>query len=305
MRKLKENLLKSLIYLSAFFTVSMLVVIVGYIFIKGIGGVNLSFLTSDYSADGSGGILPMIVTTVYTVILSIAIATPIGILSAIYLQEYAKKGKVVNAIRFATESLAGIPSIIYGLFGGIFFVVVLNLKTYEDVKHSIKILGELTGQKEKGLKIASELDKKVQNTVKQLPKNTKRVAILHSSAQNVTLEKENSIAGCVAKLLQLHNIVQDIQSVTAPTGEQMSDKAPYNLEFLIEKDPEIIFITSMGDKNDIEVRLQNDVMSSPAWESITAVKNNAVYYLPDELFLLNPGLRYSQAVEYMASKLQE
>ena len=128
MRKLKENLLKSLIYLSAFFTVSMLVVIVGYIFIKGIGGVNLSFLTSDYSADGSGGILPMIVTTVYTVILSIAIAKPIGILSAIYLQEYAKKGKVVNAIRFATESLAGIPSIIYGLFGGIFFVVVLNLK---------------------------------------------------------------------------------------------------------------------------------------------------------------------------------
>ena len=116
MRKLKENLLKSLIYLLAFFTVSMLVVIVGYIFIKGIGGVNLSFLTSDYSADGSGGILPMIVTTVYTVILSIAIATPIGILSAIYLQEYAKKGKVVNAIRFATESLAGIPSIIYGLF---------------------------------------------------------------------------------------------------------------------------------------------------------------------------------------------
>ena len=126
MRKLKENLLKSLIYLSAFFTVSMLVVIVGYIFIKGIGGINLSFLTSNYSANGSGGILPMIVTTLYTVILSIA--TPIGILSAIYLQEYAKKGKLVNAIRFATESLAGIPSIIYGLFGGIFFVVVLNLK---------------------------------------------------------------------------------------------------------------------------------------------------------------------------------
>ena len=120
MRKLKENLLKLLIYLSAFFTVSMLVVIVGYIFTKGIGGINLSFLTSDYSANGSGGILPMIVTTLYTVILSIAIATPIGILSAIYLQEYAKKGKLVNAIRFATESLAGIPSIIYGLFGGIF-----------------------------------------------------------------------------------------------------------------------------------------------------------------------------------------
>ena len=181
-------------------------------------------------------------------------------------------------------------------------VVVLNLKTYEDVKHSIKVLGELTGQKEKGIKIAAELDKKVQNTVRKLPKNTKRVAILHSSAQNVTLEQENSIAGCVAKLLQMHNIVQDIQGMAASTGEQMSDKAPYNLEFLIEKDPEII--TSMGNKNDIEARLQNDVMSSPAWKSITAVKNNAVYYLPDELFLLNPGLRYPQAVEYMAEKLR-
>ena len=135
MRKLKENLLKLLIYLSAFFTVSMLVVIVGYIFTKGIGGINLSFLTSDYSANGSGGILPMIVTTLYTVILSIAIATPIGILSAIYLQEYAKKGKLVNAIRFATESLAGIPSIIYGLFGGIFFVVV-KFKIFNIIRSS-------------------------------------------------------------------------------------------------------------------------------------------------------------------------
>ncbi|WP_293661953.1 ABC transporter substrate-binding protein [uncultured Phascolarctobacterium sp.] len=183
-------------------------------------------------------------------------------------------------------------------------VIVLNLKTYEDVKHSIKVLGELTGQKEKGIKIAAELDKKVQNTVRKLPKNTKRVAILHSSAQNVTLEQENSIAGCVAKLLQMNNIVQDIQGVAASTGEQMSDKVPYSLEFLVEKNPEIIFITSMGSKEDIEARLKNDVMSSPAWKSITAVKNNAVYYLPDELFLLNPGLRYPEAVEYMAEKLR-
>lgn len=127
MRKLKENLLKLLIYLSAFLTVGILVVIVGFIFQKGIGGVSLSYLTSDYSASGDGGILPMIITTLYTVVLSLVIATPIGILSAIYIQEYAKKGKIVNAIRFATESLAGIPSIIYGLFGGIFFVVTLGM----------------------------------------------------------------------------------------------------------------------------------------------------------------------------------
>lgn len=128
MRKLKENLLKTLVYLSTAFTVTTLVVIAGYIFMKGFKGVNLSFLFSDYLATGDGGILPMIVSTVYMVLLSIALATPIGILSAIYLQEYAKKGKLVTVIRFATESLAGIPSIIYGLFGGIFFVVTLGMK---------------------------------------------------------------------------------------------------------------------------------------------------------------------------------
>ena len=124
MRKFKENLLKSLVYLSALFT---LVVIVGFIFIKGIGNMNFNFLFSNYSASGDGGILPMIITTLYTVVVSIVVATPIGILAAIYLQEYAKKGKAVTAIRFATESLSGIPSIVYGLFGGIFFVVTLKM----------------------------------------------------------------------------------------------------------------------------------------------------------------------------------
>ena len=127
MRKFKENILKLLIYLSAIFTVGALAIIVGYIFVKGIGKLNLHFLTSDYSSSGDGGILPMIVSTVYMVGVSIAIATPIGVLAAIYMQEYAKQGKLVKAIRFATESLAGIPSIIYGLFGGIFFVTVLKL----------------------------------------------------------------------------------------------------------------------------------------------------------------------------------
>ena len=128
MRKFKENLLRILIYLSAIFTVGVLALIVGFIFIKGIGKIDLNFLTGDYSPSGDGGILPMIISTVYMVVASLIIATPIGVLSAIYMQEYAKQGKVVKAIRFATESLSGIPSIIYGVFGGIFFVTILKLK---------------------------------------------------------------------------------------------------------------------------------------------------------------------------------
>src|SRR5690606_14360653 len=75
---------------------------------------------------GGGGIRPMVVTTLYTIFISLLIATPIGILAAVYLQEYAKQGRMVRIIRFATESLTGIPSIIYGLFGAVFFVTTLK-----------------------------------------------------------------------------------------------------------------------------------------------------------------------------------
>ena len=127
MRKTKEVLFNVLVWASAIFTVGILIAIIGFIFIKGIGKINLNFLFSNYSAKGDGGILPMAVTTLYTVGLSLLVATPIGVLSAVYLQEYAKQGKIVKFIRFATESLAGIPSIVYGLFGGIFFVVSLKM----------------------------------------------------------------------------------------------------------------------------------------------------------------------------------
>ena len=127
MRKFKENIMKFLVWMSAFITVVTLISILSFIFIKGYKEISFKFLTGSYSATGNGGILPMIVTTIYTVVLAIGIATPIGILAAIYLREYAKQGFLVKAIRFATESLAGIPSIVYGLFGSIFFVVTLKL----------------------------------------------------------------------------------------------------------------------------------------------------------------------------------
>lgn len=127
MRKIKENILKGCIFLATAATVGVLVLILSYIFIKGYKLINLDFLIKDYSASGDGGVLPMIITTIYMVLLSVLVSTPIGILSAIYLQEYAKQGKVVKVIRFATECLSGIPSIVYGLFGALFFVGYLKM----------------------------------------------------------------------------------------------------------------------------------------------------------------------------------
>lgn len=124
--KYKDMLLKVLIGISAIFTCGILIWIIGYIIINGIGLVNIEFLTTAPFKD-EGGVLPMIVSTLWIVLLALIISTPIGIGAAIYLNEYAKPGKIVNVIRFAIESLAGIPSIIYGLFGLIFFVTILKL----------------------------------------------------------------------------------------------------------------------------------------------------------------------------------
>ena len=126
MRKFKNGLLYGLLWLSGIITVAILAVIVGYIFYKGYRLISFDFIFGDYSPVGGGGIWPMIVTTLYTIGISLLIATPIGILAAVYLQEYAKQGRLVRIIRYATESLTGIPSIIYGLFGAVFFVSTLK-----------------------------------------------------------------------------------------------------------------------------------------------------------------------------------
>lgn len=127
LRQVKDYLLRVLLWGAAALSVAVLVVIVGYIFYKGFSHISLEFIFGDYNPVGGGGILPMIVTTILMIFISLLIATPIGILAAVYLQEYAKQGRMVRLIRYATESLTGIPSIIYGLFGAVFFVIYLKL----------------------------------------------------------------------------------------------------------------------------------------------------------------------------------
>lgn len=105
--------------------------LIGYILKKCLPYVSWEFLTTepDILMD-TYGIKPMIINTIYTVVLTLLFCIPLGIGSAIYLAEYAKQGKIVSAIRFAIEILAGIPSIVYGLFGLDFFVRKMSIGDY-------------------------------------------------------------------------------------------------------------------------------------------------------------------------------
>ncbi|MDK2788280.1 MAG: phosphate transport system permease protein [Epulopiscium sp.] len=126
--KITDTVITAMIWAAAFITVAILAWILLYVIINGIGKINWEFLTTAPKGFGGGGIFPMIITTCYIVLLSLLIAAPIGVCSAIYLVEYAKSGKIVRIIRFATESLSGIPSIVFGLFGYLFFVTQLGWK---------------------------------------------------------------------------------------------------------------------------------------------------------------------------------
>lgn len=128
-RKIKDIFAQLIVWVCAAITVGFLFWVIWYILSNGLSHVDWEFITSDHTRIGEkSGIWPIIVSTIYIVLCSVSIAAPIGIMTAIYLTEYSKTGsKWVKVIRFCTESLAGIPSIIFGLFGMTFFVSILGL----------------------------------------------------------------------------------------------------------------------------------------------------------------------------------
>ena len=126
--RIGDNILKALIYLAAGVAIALLVGIMGYVFVRGLPQVSWQLLsTVQSSLKGTFGILGNIINTIYIIVITLIIAAPIGIGSAIYLNEYAKPGKLVRTIEFTTEILSGIPSIIFGLLGMVFFGMTLKL----------------------------------------------------------------------------------------------------------------------------------------------------------------------------------
>jgi phosphate transport system permease protein len=109
-------------------TLLILIFIIGFILEKGFPVLSLSFLTSNPEDMGrAGGIFPTIIGTLLLPLLAIIIATPLGIVTSVYLSEYTQETRMTKIIRFGTDCLAGIPSIIFGLFGYIFFVITLGM----------------------------------------------------------------------------------------------------------------------------------------------------------------------------------
>ena len=127
-RKAYDRVLRFLLYLCAGITCALLVFVIGYIFIRGLPHIDWPFLSTETSyIRDTIGILPNITNTIYLVVGTLIITLPLGVGAAVYLTEYARNRRLVAAIEFATETLTGIPSIIFGLVGMLFFCQMLGL----------------------------------------------------------------------------------------------------------------------------------------------------------------------------------
>lgn len=169
--------------------------------------------------------------------------------------------------------------------------VLLQPKTYKEVKETLVLLGDIYGKQAKAKETIDKLDADIKSITSKIPKEKHRVVIMFASAKNVTVQGTESIAGSVCDIL-------DFDVVTKKSAK--ADKTPYSMEALLEANPEHIFVVTMGKPQEIEARLKKDFKDNPAWASLDAVKKNRVHVLPEELFLVNPGIKYPKAVEYMA-----
>lgn len=126
--KMSQKIMNGVFWVSGVVTILILVFVLGYILINGLPALNLEFIFSGPINSGKeGGIFPMIISSLYVTLIAGLIATPLGVGAAVYLVEYSGKNRVGKLIRFGAETLASIPSIVFGLFGLAFFVVALKL----------------------------------------------------------------------------------------------------------------------------------------------------------------------------------
>jgi len=126
--KNSQRIMNAVFVISGLVIALILIFIIGYILLMGLPALSLEFIFSNPVDSGrAGGIFPMIISSIYVTLIAGIVATPLGVGAAVYLAEYAGNSKITKLIRFGAETLASIPSIVYGLFGLAFFVVAMSL----------------------------------------------------------------------------------------------------------------------------------------------------------------------------------
>ena len=220
-----EKIAKTLIWSTALFVLIILVAIIMYILIKGLPVISWQFLTDIPRSMGrAGGVASTIVGTLMVTAVAIIITIPFGIGTAFYLAEYTRENTVTRIIRFSAESLAGIPSIVYGLFGFIFFVIYLDLGwsvLSGGLTLAIMILPTIIRTAEEAIRSVPNSYREVSYSLGGTKWQTIIKAVFPSAIQGITNGIILSIGRCVAEtaavVLTAGSALRMPSSVFSPT----------------------------------------------------------------------------------------
>lgn len=180
-----------------------------------------------------------------------------------------------------------------------FDVITTHIGGYSDVISTYRAFGKLLGEEEKAKKIIKDLEDEKESIISKLPEEEKTVVILYITASALSVKLDNSIAGDVVNLLGIKNIASDLSPDNIG-----SENTPLDIEYIVEKDPDYVLVTSMISNNDLaKESMEKEFDTNPIWQGVNAVSEGKVIYLPQEYFLYNAGPYYMEALEYIARSI--
>ena len=171
--------------------------------------------------------------------------------------------------------------------------IIINYDGIEDNVDLLSFMGQISGNTEKAQEVIDTYKKGVDAAVKKSEGYTPaRIAVLRATGKSVTAETPQSITASMCAALHMQNIVTESGSIN-PDAKTV----PYSLEQLSSDDPDLVFIVTMGKADEINARMDEEMRSNPAWSAMKAVRNHRIYFLPSDLYLMNPGVRTPEAME--------
>ena len=173
--------------------------------------------------------------------------------------------------------------------------LLINYDGINDNNPLMKFLGQVYGRPEQADKIIKKYEADIQKVEKDASQYVPaKIAILRATGKAVTAETPKSICASMAERLKMNNVLLSHKEINLDTKT-----VPYSLEQLSADDPEIIFVVTMGKAEEINKKMDEQMRDNPAWANIQAVKNNRVYFLPSDLFLMNPGVNTPKAMNQL------
>ncbi len=177
--------------------------------------------------------------------------------------------------------------------------LLLNYDGIDDNVPLLQFFGELAGTAQQTQEVVKKYNQslqKVKQEAKSLP--PLRVIVLRATGKDVTAETPKAITASMLSYLEINNVITNHLN-----GEPKTKTVPYSLEVLAEDDPDVILVVTMGRQEQIQERMKEVMTGNPAWQTLSAVRHGKVYYLPGDMFLLNPGIRTPEAMDYLVQIL--